>query len=406
MVSYSSSHPAQPPEVLAGVRVVDLSRVLSGPYCTMILADLGAEVIKVERPPSGDDARAFGPPFVDGESTYFQSVNRSKASIALDLTQPAGAEVLWRLIDRADVLVENFRPGTMEALGFGPDVCLARQPGLVYARMSGFGQSGPERTTPGYDVIAQGMSGLMAASGEPDGPPAKAAFSVGDIGAGMWTAIGILAALLERTRSGCGQVVATTLLGGLVSWQAHISQAVLSAQAAPSRLGSAHASIVPYQRFMAQDRAFNLAVANDPQWHRLCAVVGQPQWANDQRFAKNRDRVTNRHQVIEQLDQIFRTNTADHWVRQCRQAEVPAADILRVEEVLAHPQLQAMGLIWELAGEHGPWRTVGSPLEMSRTPPRPGTTPPKLGQDTDQVLADLGYTDQEIRRMREDTVVS
>ncbi len=392
--------------MLAGVRVVDLSRVLSGPYCTMILADLGAEVIKVERPPSGDDARAFGPPFVDGESTYFQSVNRSKASIALDLAQPAGAEVLWRLIDRADVLVENFRPGTMESLGFGPDVCLARQPGLVYARMSGFGQSGPERTTPGYDVIAQGMSGLMAASGEPDGPPTKAAFSVGDIGAGMWTAIGILAALLERTRSGRGQVVATTLLGGLVSWQAHISQAVLSAQVAPNRLGSAHASIVPYQRFMAQDRAFNLAVANDAQWQRLCAVLGQPQWATDQRFARNRDRVTNRYLVIEQLEQIFQTNTADYWVRQCRQAEVPAADILRAEEVLAHPQLQAMGLIWELAGPHGPWRTVGSPLEMSRTPPRLGTTPPKLGQDTDQVLADLGYTDQEIRRMREDTVVT
>lgn len=405
-MSFSPSDHPQPPAVLAGVRVVDLSRVLSGPYCTMILADLGAEVIKVERPPLGDDARAFGPPFVAGESTYFQSVNRSKASIGLDLERPGAAEVLLRLIDRADVLVENFRPGTMEALGFGPEACLARRPELVYARLSGFGQSGPERATPGYDVLAQGMSGLMATSGEPDGPPTKAAFSVGDIGAGMWTAIGILAALLERTRSGRGQVVASSLLGGLVSWQAHISQAWLSAHVKPGRLGSQHASIVPYQRFMAKDRPFNLAVATDPQWRRLCTVVGYPEWAQDPRFRSNRERVANRQLLIEQLDRIFVTAEASEWVLRCRAAEVPAADILEVSEVLAHPQLEAMGLIWELEGDSGPWRTVGSPLEMSQTPPHPRSTPPRLGQHTTQVLADLGYTDQEIRRMREDAVVT
>lgn len=402
----SSKVATSQPAVLAGVRVVDLSQVLSGPYCTMILADLGAEVIKVEKPPIGDDARAFGPPFVNGESTYFQSVNRNKASIGLDLKRDRASEVLWRLIDRADVLVENFRPGTMEALGFDPEACLARRPGLIYARVSGFGQRGPERATPGYDVIAQGLSGLMASSGEPDGPPTKAAFSIGDIGAGMWAAIGILGALFERTKSGRGQVVASSLMGGLVSWQAHISQAVLSAHAKPRRLGSQHASIMPYQRFMAKDRPFNLAVANDPQWQRLCTVLDHPQWASDPRFRSNPDRVANRQTLIPMLDAVFAADEASEWVARCRAAEVPAADILEVDEVLTHPQIEAMGLIWELQGEDQPWRTVGSPVELSRTPARGRSTPPRLGQHTDQVLADLGYTDAEIRRLREDAVVA
>lgn len=405
-MSFSSQGrgPVQP--VLAGVRVIDLSRVLSGPYCTMILADLGAEVLKVERPPLGDDARAFGPPFVTGVSTYFQSVNRNKQSLALDLKQGRAKDILWQLIDQADVLVENFRPGTMEELGFGPDACLARQPALIYARVSGFGQLGPERSTPGYDVIAQGLSGLMAATGEPEGPPAKAAFSVGDIGAGMWAALGILAGLLERQRSGIGQVVETTLLGGLVAWQTHLSQAVLSAGVRPSRIGSQHASIVPYQRFMAKDRAFNLAVANDAQWRRLCQVIGRPRWAKQARFATNPARVANRQLVVGELGRIFLTDSAARWIERCRAAEVPAAAILSVNEVLAHPQVEAMGLIWELNAGGEAWRTVGSPLDLSRTPLQAVSLPPRLGQHTDQVLASLGYTEKEISQLREAGVVS
>ncbi len=406
-MSFSSPLGKAGPTVLFGVRVVDLSRVLSGPYCTMILADLGAEVVKVERPDGGDDARSFGPPFVAGESTYFQSVNRSKQSLTLDLKQQLGKDVLWRLIAGADVLVENFRPGTMEEFGFEPELCLARQPGLIYARLSGFGQLGPERDTPGYDLIAQGMSGLMALTGEVDGPPAKAAFSVGDIGAGMWAALGILAALLERQRSGQGQVVETTLLGGLVAWQAHLSQAVLSAGARPGRIGSQHASIVPYQRFMAKDRAFNLAVANDSQWRRLCAdVIGRPAWATDARFETNPRRVANREVLTGELAELFLAEPAGHWVARCQAAQVPAAAILSVDEVLAHPQVEAMGLVWELGRGESAWRTVGSPLGMSRTPPRAMSVPPRLGEHSDRVLDSLGYTEREIAQLREAGVVS
>lgn len=368
----------------------------------MILGDFGAEVWKVEEPTAGDHTRSYGPPFVAGESAYFLSVNRNKKSIALNLRSPDGAEVMRRLVAWADVLVENFRPGTMESLGFGPGACLEANGRLIYTRISGFGSKGPDAGRPGYDLIAQGLSGLMGLTGEVDGPPAKAAFSIGDIGAGMWAAIGILMALKERAATGRGQVVETSLLGSLVSWQTYLAQSAFATEKSPGRQGSAHASIVPYQRFRARDGYLTVAAATQGSWHRLACLVGREDLTKDPRFLANRDRVAHREELLAILEPLFLTRSVAAWMEDFRREGIPAGEIVDIEGALAHPQVVALDLLREVAHPTaGRLNQVGPPLRLSDEGQMNISPPPLLGQHTRAILETLGYTPPEIAALKE-----
>jgi crotonobetainyl-CoA:carnitine CoA-transferase CaiB-like acyl-CoA transferase len=378
---------------LDGIRVVDLTRVLSGPYCTMILADLGADVIKVE-PPTGDDTRGWGPPFVGGESTYFLSTNRSKRSIVLDLKAERDKQALWDLIATADVLAENFRPGTLARLGFGWDELRVRNPRLVLVSLSGYGQTGPLAGLAGYDLIAQGEGGLMGVTGEPGRPPVKAGFAVADLGSGMWAVIGVLAALRARDVTGVGDHVDVSLLGTMVAWQTYQGQAYLSAGRISGPLGSAHPSIVPYQTFPGSDGYFNLAVGNDGQWDKLCDILERrtegDRWYRDVSLATNAGRVERREAVVRGLSALFQTEPCAEWMREFLRAGIPAGKVANVAEVFENPQVQAQHLV-----QTAPHPTAGD-LPLVRTPItfangelRPPQAPPLFGADTEDVLARL-----------------
>jgi crotonobetainyl-CoA:carnitine CoA-transferase CaiB-like acyl-CoA transferase len=388
---------------LEGIRVIDLTRVLSGPYCTMTLADLGAEVIKVE-PPAGDDTRQWGPPFVHGESTYFLSANRGKRSIALDLKSDAGKQALWDLIGTADIVAENFRPGTMEKLGFGWEEIHARHRRVILASLSGYGQTGPLAGKPGYDLVAQGEGGLMGVTGEPGRPPAKAGFSLADIGAGMWAAIGILAALRVRDVTGEGDHVDVSLLETMVSWQTYHAQGYLTAGKVPHPLGSAHPSIVPYQCFEASDGYFNLAVGNDAQWARVCDVLDEvtdgERWYRADRYASNTDRVGARGELVPELNAVFRMRPRADWLERFERAGVPAGSVATLDEVFANPQIQARRLV--RAVEHstlGTMPMVHAPITFALAQMADAEAPPLLGEDTDAILRSLGYDDERIARV-------
>lgn len=385
---------------LTGIRVIDLSRILSGPFATMTLADLGAEVVKIE-PPRGDDTRAWGPPFVGGESTYYLSANRGKKSIVLDLKSEAGKEALWDLIATADVVVENFRPGTLARLGFGRDEIHQRHPRVILASISGYGQTGPLAAKPGYDVIAQGEGGLMGATGEEGRPPVKAGFSVADLGSGMWAVIGILAALRTRETTGIGDWVDVSLLETVVAWQTYLAEAYLAAGQVARPLGSAHPTIAPYQTMEASDGYFNLAVGNDTHWQRLLDVLddvhGEEAWYRDEQYATNPDRVRRREELIPHLNEIFRTRTRLEWLSRLDEAGIPAGSVNSVAEVFKHPQLKARGMVQEV--QHptiGTLPTVKIPLTFEQAEIAAPTAPPLLGADTEAVLRGLGYDDQQI----------
>ncbi|MBA3416527.1 MAG: CoA transferase, partial [Chloroflexia bacterium] len=312
---------------LAGIRVVDLTRVMTGPYCTMMLGDLGADVVKVELPGRGDDTRHWGPPFVGGESVYFMTVNRNKRSIALDLKHDEGKTALWRLLAGADVLVENFSPGTLARLGFGAEAVRARQPRLVYAAISGFGQSGPDHARVAYDLIVQGMSGMMSVTGHPDGPPTRLGVPIADIGAGMFAAYAIAAALYRRERTGQGCTVDTSMLGGQVALLTYQAGGFLATGEPPGRLGNAHPMIAPYDTFACADGYVNIAVGNDAMWRRFCAAVERPDLAVDETFAANAGRVTNKPALYAALEPTLRALPRDEIVRRLDAAAVPCGPI-------------------------------------------------------------------------------
>src|SRR5438552_10056307 len=367
--------------------VIDLSRILSGPVCTMLLADMGAHVIKVEPPPSGDDSRQWGPPFIDNISTYFLSVNRNKKSIGLNLKTDAARQVLWKLIDGADVLVENFRPGVLGKLGFGYDAVAGRNPRVVYCSISGFGQTGPYRDRPGYDVIAHGESGMMDLTGYPDGPPAKLGASLADVVAGLYSLNGILLALLARHKTGRGQHVDVSLLDGMVSTLTYQALIYLSTGRSPQRLGTRHPSIVPYECFQAKDGFVNIAVTNQKQWENFCQVLGFPELATDSRFETMQARLAHYDELRPMIDRVVSKMSRAETITRMSAVGIPAGPINTVGEILDDPHIHAREMVVELTHpEYGPLRVLGIPFKLSDTPGIVENAPPRFGEHNEEVL--------------------
>ncbi|MGH3495463.1 MAG: CaiB/BaiF CoA transferase family protein [Sciscionella sp.] len=386
---------------LSGLRILDLSRILSGPFATMILADLGADVIKVENVAGGDDTRAWGPPFQGKDASYFHSVNRNKRGIAVDLKDAECLALVSRLAEEADVVVENFRPGTAARLGLGYQQVRDANPGVVYASVSGYGQTGPMRDEPGYDAIAQALSGVMSVTGEPEGPPVRFGVSPADLAAGMWAGLGILAALRHRDRTGEGQWVDVSLLDGQIAWLAYVAAGYFASGDVPRRYGSAHPTIVPYQAFPTSDGHIMVAAGNDGLWRRFAKAVGLGELVDDARFATNPDRVRNRAELLPLIERALAGSSAAEWSELLTEAQVPVAPINTVDQALEHPQVVARGMTTQV--EHpsaGTIRMVGSPITLSSTPPEVRTAPPEHGQHTGEILAALGVDEQRMVAMR------
>ena len=391
---------------LGGITVLDFTRVLSGPYCTMQLADMGARVIKIEHPGKGDDTRAWGPPFIGSESAYFLSINRNKESFTLDLKAPGARRVLDALLEKADVLVENFRPGTMERLSLDYETLKGRYPRLVYCSISGFGQTGPRRKEAGYDAVMQAEGGLMSITGGPDGPAYRLGVAISDVAAGMFATQGIGFALFARERSGLGQNVDIAMLdttSALLTYQAGI---YFATGTTPPRMGNRHPTIVPYETLEASDGEFVVAVGNDDQFRRFCQVLGIPDAGTDARFATNRARVANYSELRALLSRELATKTRGEWVTLLKAAGVPCGSVRAVAETLEDPQLAARDMIKEL--EHatvGTIRVLGVPIKLSETPGAVRTAPPMLGQHTDSILEELGFSAGEVETLRNERTI-
>ncbi len=384
------------------MRVLDLSRVLAGPFCSMILADLGAEVIKVEMPGTGDDTRAY-PPLVNGESVYFMSINRSKKSVTLDLKNPEGQEALHRLAAKSDIILENFRPGVTARLAADYETLRKLNPRLIYCSISSFGQTGPYAEKPGYDLVIQGMGGLMGITGEPNGPPMKVGIAITDMGAGMWAAIAILAALGARERDGKGQYLDISMMDGSVAWMTYLAATYLSTGKVPPRLGNAHQSIVPYQSFEAGDgKSILIAGGNDRLFQSLCDALGLPELLKDPRYKGNGDRVKNRDTLLPQITARFKTKPRDEWIKLLEAKDFPVAPVYSMDEIFSDPQVKHRELVREI--DHptaGKVRLVGPPLRLTETPCGEGSPPPILGEHTEEVLTQLaGYSKAEVDSLR------
>jgi crotonobetainyl-CoA:carnitine CoA-transferase CaiB-like acyl-CoA transferase len=378
---------SRPP--LAGIRVIDLTRVLAGPFCSMSLGDMGAEIIKVEEPGKGDDTRGW-PPFAGGEATYFMSVNRNKKSLTLNMKAPEGQAILRALIAKADVVLENFRPGTMERLGFGYDVLRKTNPRLIYCSISGFGESGPESSRPGYDLIVQGESGVMDLTGFADGPPVKVGNSIGDLVAGMAAAQGVTLALLSRSKSGKGQKVEIGMLDVMASLLTYQAGLYWNAGGRPTRRGNQHPSIVPYEVFQAQDAYMTLGVANNSLWERMCRAIGREDLAKDPRFDSEANRVANRDALGPLLNSIFSTRPAAHWLKRLDDAGVPAGRIKTVAEVCESEHLRARGMFVSVKHpKAGAVIAMGVPIRLRSTPGAAQAPAPLLGQHTGEILTGL-----------------
>ena len=378
---------------LRGIRVIDLTRILAGPFATMMLGDMGAEVIKVERPGSGDDARGWGPPFVDGVSTYFLAVNRNKLSITLDLKSAAGKALLWELIGAADVLVSNFRVGVMEALGFGYEGVAARCPECIYAVINGYGDSGPRSERPSFDVIVQAESGLMDLTGWPDGPPTKVGVSLADEVAGLYLVQGVLLALRNRERTGDGQRVEVALHDALLSLFTYQAEQYLATGQAPGRLGNRHPSITPYETFETADGTLVVGVGNEAIWERFCAAIERPDLQSRTEYVTNADRVAHREALEAELGDLFAARSIADWQLALTQAGVPCGRVRAVSEVLDAEADENRDMIVGCPGSDLP--VLGIPVKLSASAGKIRRPPPALGEHTEEVLADLGHDAEE-----------
>jgi formyl-CoA transferase/CoA:oxalate CoA-transferase len=387
---------------LDGITVLDFTRVLSGPYCTMLMADMGARVIKVEQPGRGDDTRAWGPPFHGPETAYFLSINRNKESLTLDLKSPEARRVLERLVARTDVLVENFRPGTMVRLGLDYATLSRTHPALIYCSISGFGQTGPRRDEPGYDAVMQAEGGLMSITGDAEGPPFRLGVAISDIVTGMFAFQGISMALLARTRSGKGQLVDVGMLDATAALLTYQAASYFATGRTPARMGNRHPTIVPYETFAASDGSFVLAVGNDSLWRAFCRACGLESMGDNPRFATNPQRVSAYDEIVPVIAERLKTRPRAEWIAALNEAGVPCGAVRDVAEVLQDPQLSARHMVEQV--EHatlGPVSVLGLPAKLSDTPGSVRTAPPVLGQHTDSILEkDLGFSPSEIAGMR------
>ncbi|MEQ0561776.1 CoA transferase [Amycolatopsis sp. NEAU-NG30] len=381
---------------LDGIKVVDLSRILAGPYCTQYLGEMGADVVKVEPPGNGDDTRGWGPPFVGGEAVYYLAANRNKRGIVLDLKSDRGREALRRLVADADVLVENFRPGTLEKWGLGYAVLAELNPRLIHVSITGFGQTGPYRDRAGYDLVAQALGGVMSLTGEPDGAPAKVGLPVADLNAGTWAIIAVLMALQARHTTGRGQYLDVSLLDSQLAWHVYAAGAHFYDTPRPRRMGSAHPSIVPYQAYAVADGWLIIAVGSEKLWQAFCGVLDLD-IAADPRFASNAARADHRDALNAVLEPVLRTRTAAEWLKAFEAAGIPAAPINEIDDVYADPWTAARDQVVRLPHPTvGTYVGTGFPVKASDTPARPVSAPPTLGQHTAEVLAELGYSPEEI----------
>jgi len=387
--------------ILDGIRVVEITEALAGPYCAMLLGDLGADVIKVERNAGGDQSRGWGPPFVGTESAYYLATNRNKRSIVLNYDHPRGSEILQRLLGTADVFICN-QP-TMNSLqrrGLDPQALRTKHPRLIYCSISGYGFTGPKAEQPGYDILAQAEAGVMSFTGEPEGGPMRFPIAIADMTTGMYAAMGILGALFARERSGQGDYLDMALFDSQLTWLANVGSSYLNAGASPKRWGNAHPNIVPYQIFQGSDaRHFVVGVGTQGQWLRLVKMLGAMELGNDPRFADNATRIVNRAQLIPLLQQRFDTQPRDAWLAQLKQADIPAGAIQDVGEALNDPQTKARGLVVEL--EHptlGIARSIANPIRLSSQPIQYRLPPPLLGEHTRAILQQLQYSEQDIQQ--------
>ena len=381
------------PGALEGLKVIDLSRVLGGPYCGQMLADHGADVIKIE-PPQGDETRTWGPPFdKEGVSAYFAGINRNKRTIALDLSKPEGREVLLKLLAEADVLIDNFKTGTMEKWGIGyHDTLAAKFPRLIHARVSGFGADGPLGGFPGYDAMVQASAGLVSVNGSPEGGQVRIGVPVVDLSTGMNATIGILMALYERNRSGKGQFVDATLYDSAIALHQPHAPNYFMAGLKPKLVGNSHASLVPYSNFPTKTRNIVVGAGNDGQFRKLTQMLGKPELADDPRFKTNKERVAHRAELETELRALLKDRDANELSQELMKGGVPSAAVLEVSDVMEHPHTKHRGMVWEKDG----WRNVGNPVKLSRTPAAVRTKPKKFGTDTRAVLAEAGYSAAEI----------
>lgn len=389
---------------LDGVTVVDMSRILAGPYCTMMLGDLGAEILKIE-PPRGDDCRYWGPPFIEGESVYFLAVNRNKKSVCLDLKTGAGKDLLRRLIEGADVLVENFRPGTMDRLGFGYEEVSRQNPSLIYCSISGYGHTGPLRHKPGYDAVMQGEGGWMGLTGEPDGMPMKVGASLADILTGMMACEGILASLFRREKSGGGERIDVSLFDSVVATLCYQGQGFLMTGKIPARLGNRHSSLAPYETFRTRDSFVIVGVGNDALWQKFVTAVDRPELDRPE-FQANASRVERYDELRTLLEPVLESRTTDEWVALLEDAGIPVGRVRDVAQVFDNPQIEARNMRVRVRHPKlGEMPLTGNPIKLAKAGERDHTSPPMLGEHTESVLEErLGVDEEALRKLRDDGV--
>jgi len=394
-------------KALEGIRVLDLTRALAGPFCTLMLGDNGADVIKIEIPGSGDDTRKWGPPFIGDESAYFLSINRNKRSLTLNLQDPKAQDVFMKLAKDSDVVVENFTPGVMDRFGLGYEAVKAVNPNVVYCSISGFGQDGPYRSRPAYDQIMQGVGGLMSITGEPDGEPQKIGIAVTDIGAGMWSAFAITTALHHRDKTGEGQYIDISMLDAQVAWLTYQAAFFFANDEPPKRMGAAHPTLVPYQAFMCSDGKYiNVAVGSERIWERFCQGMGREDLKDHPDYSVNSVRVAHRGAIVSMLQEIFLTRPVSEWVADLQAANVPCGPINDLADVFADPQVLARDMLQEMPHPTlGTIKQTGLPIKFSRTPGGLDRHPPLLGEHNQEILSSLGYSDADVQSLKDASVI-